>query len=55
LNVQVEGDVVEGKESKASVSLTNPLPVPLRKGVFTVEGPGIGKTLKLKLDKYYFF
>jgi transglutaminase 1 len=45
---------VEFKEMKATVSLTNPLPIPLRKGVFNVEGPGIAKTLKLKLSEYVF-
>ncbi|XP_065352069.1 annulin-like isoform X2 [Cloeon dipterum] len=49
IKFKIEGDVVEGKECKATVSLTNPMPIPLKKGVFSVEGPGITKTLKLRL------
>ncbi|XP_059471130.1 annulin isoform X2 [Neocloeon triangulifer] len=49
IKFKLGGDVVEGKECTATVSLTNPLPVPLKNGTFSVEGPGIVKTLKLRL------
>lgn len=39
----------QGKENTAEITLENPLPVSLRKGEFTVEGPGIEKTLNLKV------
>ncbi|XP_017060319.2 LOW QUALITY PROTEIN: annulin-like [Drosophila ficusphila] len=44
-----EGNLVVHKKSKVIMSLKNPLPIPLRKGVFIVEGPGIKHPLKLKI------
>ncbi|KAF4519866.1 hypothetical protein B566_EDAN005204 [Ephemera danica] len=48
IKFKLANEPVEGQEVKATISLTNPLPVPLRKGQFSVEGPGLSQ-LKLKL------
>lgn len=42
---------VKGKETTADITLENPLPVPLTRGRFTVEGPGLSKPLALKIGK----
>ncbi|XP_018564308.1 annulin [Anoplophora glabripennis] len=40
---------VEDKEVTADISVENPLPVPLKKGEFTVQGPGIDGSIKVKV------
>ncbi|EDV31392.1 uncharacterized protein Dana_GF14572, isoform A [Drosophila ananassae] len=44
-----EASIVAQKELDVIVRLVNPLPIPLHKGVFTVEGPGIEQPLKFKI------
>ncbi|XP_016981656.2 annulin-like [Drosophila rhopaloa] len=44
-----DSEIVVDKEIDVIVRLENPLPIPLQKGIFTVEGPGIKKPLKLKV------
>lgn len=39
--LQVPGKAIVGKEVTAYISFTNPLPVPLKGGMFTVEGAGL--------------
>lgn len=41
--------IVEGKVASVVVSLENSLPVPLRKGEFTVEAPGLDKPTRIKV------
>ncbi|ALC38660.1 Tg [Drosophila busckii] len=41
--------MVAQKEVDVIVRLVNPLPIPLHKGLFTVEGPGIEQPLKFKI------
>ncbi|CAG9771686.1 unnamed protein product [Ceutorhynchus assimilis] len=40
---------VENTEFTADISVENPLPIPLKKGEFTIEGPGIDEKIKLKV------
>lgn len=47
--IETEGELVEGKEFTVTVRLINPLPKSLTKGVFSLEGPGLGEPLKLKV------
>ena len=44
-----QGDIVSHQKVDVILRLTNPLPIPLHKGLFTVEGPGIEKPLKFKV------
>lgn len=43
IKIVLQGIAKQGKELTADIYLENPLPVPMRKGEFTVEGPGIKK------------
>lgn len=40
---------MEQTEVTADISVENPLPVPLKKGEFTIEGPGIDGKISLKV------
>lgn len=40
---------IEDKEVTADISVENPLPIPLKKGEFTVQGPGIDGAIKIKV------
>ncbi|EDV59286.1 annulin isoform X1 [Drosophila erecta] len=44
-----EAAIVAQKELDVILRLENPLPIPLHKGLFTVEGPGIEQPLKFKI------
>lgn len=46
---------MQGQEFTAVATLKNPLPVPLKKGEFLIEGPGVSKQMKIKLSKYVLF
>lgn len=48
IKIVLQGIAKQGKELTADIYLENPLPTPLKKGEFTVEGPGI-KKLKIKV------
>ncbi|KAK9887423.1 hypothetical protein WA026_022358 [Henosepilachna vigintioctopunctata] len=41
--------IIEGKECKINLYIENSLPVPLRKGEFTIEAPGFERPLKIKV------
>lgn len=41
-----------GQPFKGTVKLKNPLPVPLTKGQFLIESPGLGEPLKLNVKEY---
>lgn len=49
VKVQLQGIAKQGKEILADIYLENPLPIPLKKGEFLIEGPGLEKNLKLKV------
>nr|XP_023022032.1 annulin [Leptinotarsa decemlineata] len=49
IKIALKGTPVEDTEIAADISVENPLPVALKKGVFTVEGPGIEGKLKVKV------
>lgn len=40
-----------GELLEATARFTNPLPIPLRRGKFLVDGPGLGEQIKLKLTE----
>lgn len=40
-----------GEILKATASFLNPLPVPLRKGRFLIDGPGLQEQMKIKLNE----
>lgn len=42
---------IKGKEVTVEVLVENPLPITIKRGEFTVEGPGLDKPLKLKIRK----
>ena len=45
----MENEAVVGDELKATARFQNPLPIPLNKGRFLIEGPGLDEQLKVKL------
>jgi len=48
---QLQSEPVTNRELLATASLTNPLPVPLKKGQFLIEGPGVIKQLKIDVPQ----
>ena len=40
-----------GEKFEASARFTNPLPIPLKKGKFLIDGPGLDEQLKIKLSE----
>lgn len=50
LLLQVPGKAVTWETITAYISFTNPLPVPLRGGVFTVEGAGLLPVTQIQLQ-----
>uniref|UniRef100_A0A4W6DDJ8 protein-glutamine gamma-glutamyltransferase n=1 Tax=Lates calcarifer TaxID=8187 RepID=A0A4W6DDJ8_LATCA len=50
LLIQVPGKAIVGKEVTAYISFTNPLPVPLKGGMFTVEGAGLLSASEIHVD-----
>ncbi|XP_055916971.1 annulin isoform X2 [Eupeodes corollae] len=44
-----QGKVIAKESVDVIVRLTNPLPIPLKKGLFYIEGPGIEKSLRFKI------
>jgi len=49
IKIKLEGETVQGKLINGHAFFTNPLPIPLRKGQFMIEGPGLEKQLKIKV------
>lgn len=47
IKIEVEGETVQGQEFTVTATLANPLNKSLRKGVFIIEGPGLGQPMKL--------
>lgn len=51
IKIVLQDKPIENKQVTADIYVENPLPVPYRKGEFTIEGPGIEKPLKVKVQK----
>lgn len=49
VKIAIQGTPMKGKETTVEVSIMNSLPVPIKKGEFTVEGPGLEKPLRIKV------
>jgi transglutaminase 1 len=47
----LHNNAIVGQTFNASAKFRNPLPVPLKKGRFLIEGPGLDEQLKLKLSE----
>lgn len=47
--IKLQEKAIENKEVKADIYVENPLPVVLRKGEFTIDAPGIERSLKVKV------
>lgn len=50
IKITIQGEPVADREVDVIVRLTNPLPIPLRKGTFQLEGPGLEKQLTFKVN-----
>lgn len=48
IKISLRGSPVEDTEMTADISVENPLPLALKKGQFTVQGPGIDEKVKVK-------
>ncbi|XP_031846608.1 transglutaminase isoform X2 [Nomia melanderi] len=51
IKIMLENDPVVGETLNARARFKNPLPIPLRKCRFLIEGPGLDEQLKLKLSE----
>ncbi|XP_050309877.1 annulin [Anthonomus grandis grandis] len=49
IKINLRDTPIENTEVTADISVENPLPVPLKRGEFTIEAPGIEGKLKLKV------
>ncbi|XP_014223313.1 annulin [Trichogramma pretiosum] len=49
IKIQLDGEPMVGELLEATARFRNPLPIPLKRGKFIVEGPGLKEQLKLKL------
>ena len=47
----MESEARIGEELYATAEFINPLPIPLKKGKFIIQGPGLSEQLKLKLTE----
>lgn len=50
LSIQIPGWVIYNQRISTFISFTNPLPVPLKSGVFTVEGAGLLSTKEIRIS-----
>lgn len=50
IKLSIQGEPVAHREVDVIVRLTNPLPIPLKKGTFQIEGPGLDKQLSFKVS-----
>ncbi|XP_064466745.1 annulin-like isoform X2 [Ornithodoros turicata] len=51
IKIEVDGDLVVGKASTVTAGFVNPLPKPLSKSSFLIEGPGLDKPLKITVKQ----
>lgn len=54
IKITLQGDPVSHNEIDVILRLTNPLPMPLKKGLFQLEGTGLEKQLLFKVNKNAF-
>lgn len=52
IKISIQGEPVANREVDVIVRLTNPLPIPLKKGTFQIEGPGLDKQLSFKVRAF---
>jgi transglutaminase 1 len=53
IKIELDGKPKSREPISVAIRLTNPLPIPLKKGLFQVEGPGIDKQLQFKVRKTF--
>ncbi|XP_067007547.1 annulin [Anabrus simplex] len=51
IKIKIDGEPIQGEEFSATATLKNPLPIPLKKAQFMIEGPGLASQLKIKLPQ----
>lgn len=51
IKISIQGTPTTGQEFMAVIKLQNPLPMPLKKSLFLLEGCGLEKQLQIKLDE----
>lgn len=51
IKISIQGTPTAKEEIDVIVRLTNPLPIPLRKGLFQLEGTGIESQVLMKVKK----
>ncbi|XP_011147377.2 annulin isoform X2 [Harpegnathos saltator] len=51
IKIILDNDPIVGQTLHATAKFRNPLPIPLKKGRFLIEGPGLNQQLKLKLTE----
>lgn len=51
IKIRLGGVPTTGVPLEVSLRLTNPMPIPLKKGVFIVEGTGLEEQKKIKLKE----
>ncbi|KAJ8680712.1 hypothetical protein QAD02_016499 [Eretmocerus hayati] len=49
IKIELVSDPIVGELLEATARFTNPLPIPLKRGKFLIEGPGLKEQMKLKL------
>lgn len=51
IRIEIEGDTIRGQPFYCKASFLNPLPIRLTNCSFTIDGPGLEKTLTIKLNR----
>lgn len=54
IKISFQGTPIAKQEIDVIVRLTNPLPIPLRKGLFQLEGTGIENQVLMKVSCFFF-
>lgn len=52
IQIEIEGDIIRGQPFYCKASFTNPLPIKLTNCSFSIDGPGLDKTLVIKLNRW---
>ncbi|XP_014288385.1 annulin [Halyomorpha halys] len=50
IKIKLDGEAVQDQPTHVTITLKNPLPIPIKKGEFHIEGPGLEKQLKIKVQ-----
>lgn len=51
IKIAFDGKPTSKQEFLVTVTLENPLPIPLKNGKFYIQGPGLDKQLKIELNE----